>query len=206
MKKLLLTITLAAFAVSAYAATDITAASFLNARSLVISNTISVTNLISGGGVGTNFMGTEWTNLFGVKTVVTPATASTTNDVTKYNLLNDVALPVDWAFRYGQTSNNVATSPFCAAVHLRLVGGSGANAAGSYVFQFLDKDKQPFSDRSFTFTITPNTTTEVNMMTNLTVSQLFGVSYIRPKYFLAGDTDASSQVTIKTAELLFWQP
>lgn len=206
MKKLLL-IGLCALTISASAGELITA-SFMNARSLVISNTLlGITNTLFAGGRGTNQPGVEYTNLFGTKIVLNAANTSTTNDVSRYNLLNDVAVPVDWPRVYGQQTNTIAASPFCAYIAVRGVGGASANAAGTNYFQFLDARKVPFTDRAFQFSFTPNTTTEICVMTNLTVAQLMGVSYIRPVYFAAGNAGtASAQFTIKSFDLIFWQP
>jgi hypothetical protein len=208
MKKIITALALALTVMTAGAQQQITA-SMLNAQSLVVSNTICVTNINFSGGRGTNVPSTEWTNLFGAKVVLTATNMSSTNDLSKYNLLVDVPVPVDFAARYGQASisgTNVVQSPYCASIAMRLVGTSGSDTAGTNYVQFLNKDKIPFTDRAFQFAFTPNTTTEVFMMTNLTVSQLFGVSYIRPVYIAAGDVDATSKVIVKAYDVIFWVP
>jgi hypothetical protein len=100
--------------------------SFLGARSIVITNAIGITNLLSSVSRGTNIQSTQFTNLNGAFVV-------TSNGVSdKLNLLKTVRLTVDRnAMMVG---NSLATN---ASIFIRLAAGpTGTNATNSVTFVF----------------------------------------------------------------------
>lgn len=100
--------------------------SFLNCRSLLITNNINVTNLTSSVSRGTNITSTIFTNLSGVQII----TSNGYND--KLNLLKVVPLFVD---RPGAMITTAGATNAC--IFIRTAAGlSGANATNSVTFVF----------------------------------------------------------------------
>lgn len=183
---------------------------FLNARAVQVTNLICVTNLTLGGGYGTNLTGQVWTNLDGTRVVVAAANSATTNDVTKINLLKDIYFPTDFAKWYGQGNvdgTNTVAYPYAAAIEYSVVGGSGANTAGTIVFQLIMDEAGTVSTTTpVSVAVTPAGATAVSALSYLTTRQLFGYKGIRVKYIAISDTDASSQTMITKLRFNCWAP
>ena len=171
--------------------------------SITLTNTKQYTNIASPNlaGVTTNVVGLVWTNLFG--TLVTAAAGDSTA------LTSDVPL---WSDRNGQQlfvsspdGTNIASmlrSALTINVHI-LSGGSGANSAVNLTFVPLPDgvhESTLASDR-FIFGVTANTTSEVDISTNVPMWNWSGYKAVRLKTAVNTDTDASSQVVIDSITL-----
>jgi hypothetical protein len=167
-------------------------------RSLCVSNTINVTNLLSTT-ITTNAAGTIWTNYAGTRVI--HSTSATTGNK---NLFRDVDL---WAGSDGNaphiynadTANvNATNSILNANIFIRLVGGSGANSAVQFCLVPLPDgvhESTVTADRLL-ISVTANTTTEVTSITPIPAYKWPGVAKIRCKWVNNSDTDASSRVDI----------
>lgn len=174
--------------------------------SVTISNTFGLTNLIYvDGTLTTNNTGLSWTNDAGTKFTVTGSA------YTNINLANTAFL---WAARDGTWPVNLTTNTTSAQItspaniSVTLVGGSGANTATSFVISptYDGKYVSTATGDDFTFAVTPNTTTTVTISTNLPVHRWVGAYGITVKSITPGDTDASSQVTIKSLRVNGYPP
>ena len=171
--------------------------SFLNVQSLLVSNTLTVSNMNSFAGQS-NVFGVRWTN-FGTGTSVTGAGNTT-------KLLRDVELWGErngnwWSAPYsgdGATLTNAVISPANVFVRL-LTGGSGANAAVTFTFQPVwDDDETPLVGTTYnwSFAVTASTTASVTVATNAPMHRWPGAKKLRLLSIVNGDTDATSQVWI----------
>lgn len=182
--------------------------SFLTVRSLVVSNTISATNLtIVDGVLGVNPTGLIYTNLYGTRFVVTASAYTNVNvfrTIPLYSLRDGTG---PWRQNTDTTNTVSALIPF-ANISVTLVGGSGANAATAFVFTpVYDGDyASTATGDDFSFSVTPNTTTTVTVATNLPIWRWPGAAALTVKSVTAGDTDANSPVTIKALKLNAWRP
>lgn len=174
----------------------------LNVRSLVISNTINVTNLTFAG-AGTNVAGTEYTNRAGTKVVTTASSG------TNYNLLGSAEL---WCLQDGSplfTANTnslpgaYAAGPSYLDISYDLVGGSGANSACTFIlspsWDGVNVDTSGGYD--FTFAVTATTTTAIKSKTNAPAWKWIGAKRLFVRSLSNADTDASSAVTIRSLKL-----
>lgn len=207
MKKLIITLGLVAVSFVANGQNFISQSFFNNARSINVSNTISVTNISFFPGQS-NIFGLLWTNSAGTRTIVTNAGNTT-------DLLKGAQL---WTDRNGRwfnplfevnytTTNNQTASPM--NVFLRIgTGGSGANAAVTFTFAPV------WDDLTYTTTaadlwsvaITASTTASVTVATNVPLWRWPGASRLELLSIVNGDTDASSQVTIDRCSLNGYKP
>lgn len=179
--------------------------SFLNAQVVRATNSINITNLAYPGVVGTNMVGTIYTNLAGTR-VVTTATSSTTN----FNLLQPV--PLLWsresgAPAYTVTSTNGLTTqpnaPGDANISYSIVGGSGANSAVLFVFAptWDGVNVDTSGNFDFVFSVTATTTTRINGATNAPLSRWIGARGVVCKSIGTADTDANGHVEVSALQL-----
>ncbi len=182
--------------------------SFLTVRSLVVSNTISATNLsIVDGTLTTNPAGLVFTNLYGTRVVVTASAYTNVNmfrTVPLYSL-RDGAAPFRQLL---DSTNQISASVPFANVSVSIAGGSGANVATSFVLSPVYDGDYPSTAAGddFIFVVTPNGATTVTVATNLPIWRWPGAQGLTVKSITAGDTDASSQVVIKALKLNAWRP
>ena len=170
---------------------------FLNVRSVQVTNGIGATNLNSFGVAATNFNGIVYTNLAGTR-----LETGTTNNT--FNLFKDAQL---WADRNGrpfmgiETNNMVSTSP--GSVFLKLVGGSGANAAVTFVFRPVvdGQNESTAAADTWSVALTATTTTPVTLRTNVPFYLWPGCKGLRLRSIVNGDTDASSGVFVQECSL-----
>lgn len=150
MKKLLVSLVLCFGFVVVSQAQVFTSRSFINARSVLITNVVSITNLTSSVSRGTNIAGTVYTNLQGVRIVSTNGTGDTVN------LLATVPLFVD-------RNANMITSSLATNCNIFVrLGSSGVNATNSTTFVFAAVPSDSLKEATaaadlFTFSTTANT-------------------------------------------------
>lgn len=215
MKKLLLILTIAvavALPVSAQRVhttvkTENNGGSFFApiVKSLIVSNTINVTNLTIPGVTGTNVTSTVYTNLNGTR-VITTATSGT-----NVNLLGSVPL---WSRNNGEGAWNQALTnvvgylPGDAAISYSLVGGSGANSAVLFVFSpsWDGVNVDTTGNFDFVFSVTATTTTQIQSATNAPMYKWIGARALVCKSVGTADTDAASQVVLKSLKLTGFGP
>lgn len=173
--------------------------SFLNVQSCNTTNTYALTNLATGLQTY-NAVGALWTNLAG--TVV-----RATNGVRTDQLFSDISL---WSDRnglpfaqnlktlVGTTDTNAPGYVAPARLFIQMHGGSGANAAVTFVFNPVwDGATQPSATSDdWSVALTATTNTPVTLATNIPFYLWPGAKSLRVKTITNGDTDASSQVTI----------
>lgn len=183
--------------------------SFLNVQSLNTTNAYAVTNLATG--LQTYLaVGVLWTNSAGT---VNRATNGVRTDV----LFKDVSL---WSDRdglpftqnvktlTGLTDTNAPAYVPPARLFIQLHGGSGANAAVTFVFNPVwDGDTQPAATTDdWSVALTATTTTPVTLATNIPMWMWPGAKSLRVKTITNGDTDASSQVTVTKLSVNGFRP
>lgn len=167
--------------------------------SLVVTNTRGITNLSSVGVTGTNVYGIIYTNKSGTAVTVSATTQSKA-------LVGSAPL---WPVMLLDTPV-IATAPWTnaqsrAQLVVSLIGGSGANTAQSWVFVPLWRDDDGNLIESnqagdvWAVSITPNTTTVVNYAVTVPLYRWPGAYALRLKSITNGDTDASSDVIIRSA-------
>ena len=229
MKKFILTgIGVALVAIGVQAQT-FRAQSFLaqGVKSVYVTNTLSITNLNTSGAPLTNNVGTAWSNYVsgGTSLFISGGTGSTYTNTTK-NLLKDVDLWVRKdgtpAFTVGATNASVPASFGDAVVAVRIAsGGSGANAAVTFVFTPLygigvDSASAglnpkpvavegPAADQ-WSFSVTSAGTASVVLVTNAPMYKWPGARGLRLRRIVNEDTDASSQVIINEVSLNGYVP
>lgn len=186
--------------------------SFLNVKSLHVSNTLSISNLVLFPGM-TNILGVRYTNYAGTGTSV----AAAGNTV---KLLKDVSLwsdreggwPVTQIFSVPGTSTNyLSISPF--TVSGRIFGASGANAAVTFVLTPYWNDTPDegitfnATTHDFTFAVTAVASSTVTFATNITAAVNWaGAKGVRVRSIVNADTDASSGVYVHELNLNGYRP
>lgn len=144
--------------------------------SLVVSNTISYTNLLSPGVVTTNASGLSWTNTVGYRYVVATnsATASDwTNETTR--LTRDVVL---WTDRAGLMTSNVN-------VTVKITGQTAfATNAITFIMAPVPDGTNEITTTTgamgtWTWSVTPNGTTPVVLATNAPLTAWQGAGKLR---------------------------
>lgn len=198
--------------------------SFLNCQSLQVSNTIQVTNLLSfNNTTQSNVTGTVFTNLAGSKVTSAPGTADFVN------LLKIVPLWDTGGGMYTPIYTNQAPGAtlmagpyYNASIFIRLVGGSGANAAVTFRFTPVPSAYNPVT-RAYpdwtqfgldegvaadvqTISVTATTTTEIKSRTLLDLSKFVGCAGIMCQLINNADTDASSAVQVLECSLNAFTP
>lgn len=133
-------------------------------------------------------------------------------DFNKLNLLQDVTLWTDKEGRPMLLSPNAANNPTnyysYGTLFFSLVGGSGANSAVTFRFVPLyDGTNQPNQAGEFiAVSVTANTTTVVNLSTNLIASRVIGAKKLRLVDIVNADADASSSVQLLKVGFAGWRP
>lgn len=186
--------------------------SFLNVKSLHVSNGLSISNLVMWAGQ-TNILGVRYTNNAG--TGVSVAAAGNT-----VKLLRDVALWSDREGRVpitqasvGQTvyTNFLTISPF--TVSGRIAGASGANAAVTFVltpyWNDTPDDGATFvaTTHDFSFAVTAVASSTVTFATNIVAAVNWaGAKGVRVRSIVNADTDASSGIYVHELNLNGFRP
>jgi hypothetical protein len=125
------------------------------------------------------------------------------------NLLRDLPLPplanggpIYPAFATG-TNVLETIQPATHNLSVSLVGGSGANAAVTFVVVPVPngRHESTAAGDAFSFAVTATTTTPLTMMTNLPTWRWPGVQAVRIKTVTNADTDASSGVALLDVSL-----
>ena len=172
--------------------------SFLAVSAVYATNTLQITNLTASGSVGTNVLGTTYTNN-ATRIVVSAAGAGAT-----VNLLKDVSL---WARSDGSLASqlvatNIATTEVSDAnVSITMTSGSGANAAVTFVIAPVPDGANASKTANWTFSFTPTASTTETVFTNVPLSTFSGVNKLRLLRIVNADTDASSQVIVTSVKL-----
>lgn len=209
--KYLFTLVLA-FATFGASAQSFISQSFLNVKSLHVSNTLSISNLVMWPGM-TNILGVRYTNSAG--TGISVAAAGNT-----VKLLKDVSLWADrdghWPITQifatpGTATNYLNISPF--TVSGRIFGASGANAAVTFVltpfWDDVSDDGTTFvaTTHDFTFAVTSVASSAVTFATNIvTAVNWAGAKGVRVRSIVNADTDASSGVYVHELKLSGYRP
>ena len=208
--KYLFTLILALSTLGASAQTHISQ-SFLNVKSLQVSNVAAVSNLVLSAGM-TNIFGGRWTNNAG--TAVNVTTAGNT-----VKLLRDVSL---WSTRDGMapfsqtyvgpigTTNFLLTSGF--TVSGKLIGGADANSSITFVVSPYWKDIQDdgstfiASTHDFSFVVT-SAAGVVTFATNVVKAVNWaGAKGARIRSITNADTDFNGGVYITDLDLSGFRP
>lgn len=212
MKKFISTALISLGLVASAGAQNYNPLNFLNARSVTVSNTLGLTNILFPTAFQSNIVGLIFTNRANTKVTVAAGTAET------LNLCNDVRLFAlgngDWWGPLYNANTNSTTlqswGPTAYSIHVRMVGGSGANTKTEFVFLPYYGEEfggdQESTDESFKFSFVPNTTTIVSTSTNVPVWRWPGVKGLRLKSATATDTDGSSQVILLDLSLQSYRP
>lgn len=209
MNKIILAIVTLAIGLQAQAQV-FTSQSFLNCRSLEVTNTIGVTNLLAVlAPRTTNMLATIFTNLNGTKINSTAANGGDT-----LNLLKTVRLWTDrnampYVPIYTNQPAGAAEMPGSrnANIYIRLIGGSGANSAVLFSFYPVPSDGGPGDSDGFgvestaaadliVVSVTANTTNQVSSINPLDMRRLAGCKGLKLVSIANADTDASSQVVV----------
>ena len=209
MKKLFLSIVLALAGFSAFAGGWKSVPFFTgNPLSVVVTNAIGITNLLTAGANSTNAPGTLFTNALGQRVVDT--TGSTDNLLVDY-----IPIPRnvqgDRMYYWISNSNESIRSDFDVVV--KLAGGSGADAAGGLALVFTpvygkgaDTEGVAGSGTEWWVGITPTTSTTLTVVTNVPLWKWPGAAGIRCRRVFNSDTDANGQVWITEFSLNGWFP
>ena len=192
--KNLLVVALVALASALSAKAQHLSQSFLVQRSIHVTNTIPITNLVSFPGM-TNILGTVYTNGAGTRLEVT-------NAGNTVNLLRDVSL---WADRNGvpfaRSDTNRYDGP--ATLFIKLQGGSGANAAVTFVFTPIWDGATPplVTGDDWSVAVTAVASAQTTLATNAPFYRWPGAKNLRLKSIVNADTDASSGVFVNQCSL-----
>lgn len=208
--KYILTLALALVTFGASAQTHISQ-SFLNVKSLQVSNVASISNITMFAGM-TNIFGTRWTNSAGVALLVT-------NAGNTVKLLKDVSLWSDregnWPVRQiysvpGTQTNFLNVTPF--TISGRFIGGAGANSAVTFVvtpfWKDIPDDGSTFvaTTHDFTFAVT-GAAGAVTFSTNIVSAVNWaGAKGCRIRSIVDGDTDYTGNVIITDLDLSGFRP
>ncbi len=179
--------------------------SFLGVPAIIITNTASITNL-DVATYGTNFIGNFFTNYNGVLVNVGTTTNAngTLHGVTTPLLgtvpLSPLTVPVHPAIDAAPYTNHMGE----ADIVIKGVGQSGANTAMTLRFTpVFGSNASTEAAERFTWGVTPNTTTAFVIRTNIPLFRMMrGATGIRCDWIIAGDTDASSAVTITDLDII----
>lgn len=210
--KIVLLTTLVSLTLTSQAQTFSSQSFIANASSLNVSNTFGITNLLAPSTYGSNVVSVLFTNRAGTRVVVAAGTGETVNLCASVNLWPD-RNGNWWSPLYQQSTNGtplqIAPYPgMPASLTVRLIGGSGANVAMlmKFVPVFDGDNESTVAAEAFDWSVTPNTTTAVCISTNVPLYKWPGAKKLRLKSITAGDTDASSQVTIFNLSLNGYVP
>ncbi len=168
--------------------------SFLNVQSLVATNTLNPTNLLTTGSVGTNIVGLIFTNQ-NTRTIVS-ATAGT-----RQNPFKDVAL---WSRSDGHPAYDVSVTNLLyqqsdATLSVTWTTGSAADTAIPFVITPLynGTNEATASGEQWTFSFTPTVSSTETLVTNVPLYRWPGAAKLRLRRVANPDTGADSAVTIR---------
>lgn len=200
MKKFLLTVVAVFVAATASFAQRAYWQSFMPTEitSIQVSNTMIITNVSSFQSVGTNVVGTVYTNS-GVK--VTAAAGDATQ------LISDVFVRptfLDWNAKYSNDTTNGntlrPTQTMPATLVVKTKAGSGANAAVTFtitpVWDQEENLEATDANDSWIFSFTPTASATQILSTNVPLYRWPAVEKLRAVKIINADTDASSGVEI----------
>jgi hypothetical protein len=208
--KYLITLVLALATFTASAQTHISQ-SFLNVKSLQVSNVAAISNITMFAGMS-NIFGGRWTNNAGTAVNVT-------NAGNTVKLLRDVQLWADrdgnWPIRQiysvpGTQTNYLNISPF--TISGKLIGGAGANSAVTFVltpyWKDIPDDGSTFiaTTHDFSFAVTAASGV-VTFATNIVnAGNWAGAKGVRVRSIVNGDTDYTGGVYITDLDLTGYRP
>ena len=186
-------------------------ASFLNVKSLQVSNVAAISNITMFAGM-TNIFGTSWTNNAGTAVLVSAAgnTTKLLRDVPLWSDgLGNVPIRQIWSVPGTQT-NYLNISPF--TISGKLIGGAGANSAVTFVvtpyWKDIPDDGSTFvaTTHDFTFAVTAASGV-VTFATNVTAAVNWaGAKGCRIRSIVNGDTDYTGGVYITDLDLTGFRP
>lgn len=208
--KYLITLALALVTLGASAQSHISQ-SFLNVKSLQVSNVAAISNITMFAGM-TNIFGTRWTNNAGTAVLVTNAgnTAKLVRDVQLWSDRNG-NIPLTQIYSVpGTQTNFLNISPF--TISGKLIGGSGANAAITFVvtpfWKDIPDDGSTFiaTTHDFTFAVT-SASGVVTFSTNVVSAVNWaGAKGARIRSIVNADTDYTGGITITDLDLTGFRP
>jgi hypothetical protein len=175
---------------------------FLAVPAVYATNTLQITNLATAGSVGTNIVGTVFTNKNNSRVVVTTAGA-----YSPIPLLQDVSLAAlqDGAGAWVQSPTNGSQlyNASYATLATTMTAQSGANAPVTFVFTPLFNGVNEASEAAdlWTFSFTPTASSTQTFTTNAPLWRWPGAAKLRLKRIVNGDTDATSAVIITDVSL-----
>ena len=175
---------------------------FLTVPAVYATNTLSITNLATGGSVGTNVVGTTYTNKAGTRVVVTSgglyATQPLLQDVSIYPLQNGSG-----AWPAYTTNGLINYHMSYATLSTTMTAGSGADTAVTFVVTPIYNGVNEATEAGdlWTFSLTPVVSTTKTYSTNAPLWKWPGAQKLRLKRIVNADTDASSQVIITDVSL-----
>lgn len=171
-----------------------------SALSITVSNNFQYTNLQSQPVVAnastTNIVGLIYTNLLGNQVIVGVGdTTQLTTDAPFWCDRNGNPILVMSGYTNGTWLG--AESGLTMNIHL-LTGGSGANSAVNFTFApvFDGVHEATAAGDRWTVGVTANTTSQVNLSTNVPMWKWPGCKFLRLETIVNTDTDASSQVVV----------
>jgi len=208
--KYLITLALALVTVGASAQSHISQ-SFLNVKSLQVSNVAAISNITMYAGM-TNIFGTRWTNNAGTAVLVTNAgnTAKLVRDVQLWSDRNgNVPISQIYVGPIG-TTNFLNISPF--TISGKLIGGSGANASITFTvtpfWKDIPDDGSTFvaDTHDFSFVVT-SAAGAVTFSTNIVKAVNWaGAKGCRIRSIVNADTDFTGGISITDLDLTGFRP
>lgn len=170
-------------------------------KALIITNTISVTNLNSTS-VTTNFLSTTYTNNYNQRVILTNSTKNLFQDVPLFSLRDGSGA---W-----QVQSNASTLPYIsfATLSVTWLTGSGANSANQLQFTPVYdgvNESQTAAD-IWTIGIAATASSRQTLTTNVPLWRWPGASALRCRWAASVDADASSATTLLDLSLNAFVP
>ncbi len=168
---------------------------------------MTATNVTSG--LGTNYWGISFTNLYGQSCFVTnnAVLTNTFGTFEDLNLLQDVKLWTDRTGMPGVWPYLLRDSNSFASVFIKLAGTSGANSAVNFYFVPLvdGTNEVTQAGEEWVVGVTATTTTPVSIYTNVP-NKFIGVRGFRLRAINNTDVDATSRVDLYNCALIGFGP
>ena len=185
--------------------------SFLNVKSLQVSNVAAISNITMYAGM-TNIFGTRWTNNAGTAVLVSAAgnTAKLVRDTLLWSDRNG-NIPLTQIYSVpGTQTNFLNISPF--TISGKLIGGASANASITFTvtpfWKDIPDDGSTFitDTHDFTFVVT-SAAGVVTFATNVVKAVNWaGAKGCRIKSIVNADTDFAGGITITDLDLTGFRP
>lgn len=184
---------------------------FLAVQAIYSTNTANITNLNTAVSVGTNFVGTAFTNL-GRLVVINTTSASTNVNASRINPLQDVAL---WSldggappWSTGSTNGSITYNQSYATLTVTMTGGAGADSAIPFVFTpvFNGVNEATETANEWTVGFTPTASTRTTLSTNVPLWRWPGAAKLRLRRIVNTDTTAAGHVIIEDISLNGFPP